>query len=131
MWAFVVAWLGTTQVGDWFDDAMPAGSGLGAMLLTALIAMVAANVVNNLPATLLLLPAAAAAGPESILALLVGVNVGANHTMIGSLANLLWRQSGAKGLSSVREFHLLGIVTTPGIVVVCTTVLWAWTALIW
>jgi arsenical pump membrane protein len=131
LWALVVAWLGTTRVGEWFDDAMPAGTSLGALLLTALIAMVAANIVNNLPATLLLLPAASAAGPEAVLALLIGVNVGANLTLIGSLANLLWRQSSARALSSVREFHLLGLATTPAIVVVSTTVLWGWTSLIW
>jgi arsenical pump membrane protein len=66
-----------------------------------------------------------------VLALLIGVNVGANLTLIGSLANLLWRQSGGRTLSSVREFHRLGLATTPAIVVVCTTVLWAWTSLIW
>jgi arsenical pump membrane protein len=131
VWGSVVNWLATTRVGNWFDDAMPAGTSLGALLLVALIAMVAANVVNNLPATLLLLPPAAAAGPTAVLALLVGVNVGANLTLIGSLANLLWRQSGGRTLSSVREFHRLGLATTPAIVVVCTTVLWAWTSLIW
>jgi arsenical pump membrane protein len=131
IWGSVVIWLATTRVGSWFDDAMPAGTGLGALLLIALIAMVAANLVNNLPATLLLLPPAAAAGPAAVLALLIGVNVGANLTLIGSLANLLWRQSGARSLSSVREFHRLGLATTPAIVVVCTTALWAWTSLIW
>jgi arsenical pump membrane protein len=130
-WGSVVNWLGTTRVGNWFDDAMPTGTGLGALLLIALIAMVAANLVNNLPATLLLLPPAAIAGPAAVLALLIGVNVGANLTLIGSLANLLWRQSGGRTLSSVREFHRLGFATTPAIVVVCTTVLWAWTSLIW
>lgn len=131
VWGSVVNWLATTRVGNWFDDAMPANTSLGALLLIALIAMVAANVINNLPATLLLLPPAAIAGPAAVLALLVGVNVGANLTMIGSLANLLWRQSGGRSLSSVREFHRLGLATTPAIVVICTTVLWAWTSLIW
>lgn len=131
VWGLAVTWLGDTQIGAWFDDAMPVGVGLGAMLVTALIGMVAANVVNNLPATLLLLPPAAAAGPEAVLALLIGVNVGANLTIIGSLANILWRQSGGRALTSVREFHVMGFATTPAIVVLCTTVLWAWTSLIW
>ncbi|GAA3536249.1 ArsB/NhaD family transporter [Aeromicrobium panaciterrae] len=131
VWGLDVTWLADTQVGEWFDDAMPVGVGLGALIVTALIGMVATNVVNNLPATLLLLPPAATAGPEAILALLIGVNVGANLTLIGSLANILWRQSGGRTLSSVREFHLLGLATTPAIVVICTTVLWAWTSLIW
>lgn len=131
VWAFVVSALGSTFVGDWFDDAIPSGTGLGSLLLVALVAMIAANVVNNLPATLLLLPAAAAVGPVAVLALLIGVNVGANLTIIGSLANLLWRQSGRRELSSLRGFHALGFATTPFIVVLCTVVLWAWTSLIW
>ena len=65
-----------------------------------------------------------------MLVLLVGVNVGANLAVIGSLANILWRQSGGRSVSSLREFHLLGFCTTPVIVVLCTTVLWAWTSLI-
>jgi arsenical pump membrane protein len=131
VWALVVSWLGTTGFGEWFDDTMPTGTDLGSLIVIALIAMVAANIVNNLPATLLLLPAAAAVGPVAVLALLIGVNVGANLTMIGSLANLLWRQSGGRTLSSVREFHVLGFATTPLMVVGCTIILWAWTSLIW
>lgn len=131
VWAFVVSALGSTSVGDWFDDVLPSGKGLGSLLLIALIAMIAANVVNNLPATILLLPAAAAIGPVAVLALLIGVNVGANLTIIGSLANLLWRQSGGREMSTLREFHALGFATTPFIVALCTVVLWAWTSLIW
>jgi arsenical pump membrane protein len=131
VWALVVSALGSTVVGDWFDDAMPSGTSLGSLLLIALFAMIAANIVNNLPATLLLLPAAAAIGPVAILALLIGVNIGANLTIIGSLANLLWRQSGDRELSSLRQFHALGFAATPFIVGLCTVVLWAWTSLIW
>lgn len=130
-WAFAVSWLGSTSFGDWFDQVMPSGDGLWSLLAIALIAMIAANVVNNLPATLLLLPAATIAGPAAVLALLIGVNVGANLTLIGSIANLLWRQSGGREVTTKREFHLLGIATTPPLVIVCTIVLWAWTSLIW
>ncbi|MCD9197419.1 SLC13 family permease [Aeromicrobium wangtongii] len=130
-WAFAVAWLESTPWGDRVTEALPSGTGLGALLVFALVAMVVANLINNLPATLLLLPAAAAAGPAAILALLVGVNVGANLTLIGSVANVLWRSSGGRTVSSVREFHLLGLATTPVLVVGCTVVLWAWTSLIW
>jgi arsenical pump membrane protein len=131
LWALAVSWLVSTEFGDWLGDAMPSGDGLWSLLAIALIAMVAANVVNNLPATLLLLPAATLAGPAAILALLIGVNVGANLTMIGSIANLLWQQSGGRRVTTVREFHLLGALTTPPLVVVCTLVLWGWTSLIW
>lgn len=130
-WAYAVSWVASTRVGEQFADALPSGDGLGSLLAIALIAMVAANVINNLPATLLLLPAAAAAGPAPILALLIGVNVGANLTVIGSVANILWRQSGGRAVSTLREFHLLGLATTPPLVALCTVVLWAWTSLIW
>lgn len=130
-WAFAVDRLGTTGFGEWFTDAMPSGAGIWSLLAIALVAMVAANIINNLPATLLLLPAAAAAGPAPILALLIGVNVGANLTLVGSVANVLWRQSGGREVSTVREFHVLGLVTTPPLVVLCTVVLWAWTSLVW
>ena len=42
---------------------VPNGTSLGSLLLVAGIAAMLANVINNLPAVLLLLPAAAAAGP--------------------------------------------------------------------
>lgn len=130
-WAFAVDQIASTSLGDRVGDALPSGDGLWSLLAVALIAMVAANLINNLPATLLLLPAAAAAGPAAVLALLIGVNIGANLTVIGSVANLLWRQSGGRAVSTLREFHLLGIATTPPLVVLCTVVLWAWTSLIW
>jgi arsenical pump membrane protein len=31
---------------------------------------------------------------------------------------------------SWRTFHAVGLVTTPAIVVLCTSVLWAWTSLV-
>jgi len=42
---------------------MPAGTSLPALLATAALAAAAANVVNNLPAVLMLLPLAAPSGP--------------------------------------------------------------------
>jgi arsenical pump membrane protein len=130
-WAFAVAWIGATPLGDRLTEALPSGAGLASLLAVALVAMVTANLVNNLPATLLLLPAAEAAGPGPVLALLIGVNVGANLTVIGSVANILWRRSGGRTVSTLREFHTLGVATTPVLVVLCTLVLWAWTSLVW
>ena len=129
-WALVVVLLAGTRAGDGIDRLVPTGPGLLALLGTALVGMVAANVVNNMPAALLLLPAAAAAGPVTVLALLIGLNAGANLTGIGSLANLLWRQAGPSDVTSWRTFHVLGLLTTPVIVALCTTVLWAWTSLV-
>ncbi len=130
VWGWVVIWLRDTRAAEGVGDLVPTSQGLGALLVTALVAMVAANVVSNLPATLLLLPAAAAAGPITVLALVIGVTVGANLTAIGSLTNLLWKQSLPADVTSWRTFHAVGVVATPVIVVLCTSVLWAWTSLL-
>lgn len=58
----------------------------------AAIAALLANLINNLPAVLALLPVAAPAGPGPVLAVLIGVNIGPNLTYVGSLATLLWRR---------------------------------------
>ena len=126
----VVVWIGSTRAGDGVDHLVPSSGSLGALLATALVGMLAANLVNNLPAALLLVPAAAAAGPVTVLALLIGLNVGANLTGIGSLANLLWHEAGPADVTRWRTFHAIGLVTTPLIVVLCTTVLWAWTSIV-
>lgn len=130
VWALVVVWLGSTPAGDGIDAAVPTGDGLVALVLTALVAMLAANLINNMPAALLLLPAAAAAGPVNVLALLIGLNVGANLTAIGSLANLMWRQAVPSDVTSWRTFHAVGLATTPVLVMLCTTVLWIWTSVV-
>ena len=87
-----------------------------------------ANVVNNLPATLVLL---AALGPTPsaglVLAVLLGVNIGPNLTYVGSLATLLWRA--VLGRHDVRvdlrEFSLLGLATAPAALAGATVALWA------
>ena len=63
-----------------------------ALLGATALAAVLANLLNNVPALLVLLPAAAAAGPPTVLAVLIGVNCGPNLTYTGSLATLLWRR---------------------------------------
>jgi arsenical pump membrane protein len=71
------------------DDALgrwvPHTTGLPELLALAGIAAVLANVINNLPAVLVLLPLTAAAGPAAVLAVLIGVNIGPNLTYTGSL----------------------------------------------
>jgi len=106
---------------------MPTNSGLGALLLLALVAAVLANLVNNLPAILILLPLAAPLGPVAVLACLIGVNIGPNLTYFGSLATLLWRRIVARHDQPIGlgEFSLLGLLTVPVSLVCCTVVLWA------
>ena len=74
---------------DAMRDVLPAGDTLPALLGIAAVAALLSNIVNNLPAVLVLLPLVA--GPAGVLAVLIGVNVGPNLTYVGSLANLLWR----------------------------------------
>ncbi|MEH3055147.1 MAG: ArsB/NhaD family transporter [Patulibacter minatonensis] len=102
-------------LGDLVDGLLPTGDGLLELLGAAALAAVLANLVNNLPATLILLPAAAAAGTPTLLAVLIGVGVGPNLTFTGSLATLLWRkQLVAHGVDvPVRTFTRLGLLTVP------------------
>jgi arsenical pump membrane protein len=105
---------------------VPGGTSYGSLLLIAVLAAVLANLINNLPAVLLLLPAAAAAGPGAVLAVLVGVNTGPNLTYVGSLATLLWRRVLRRHGADLpaMEFLRLGAVTVPPVLVVATFALW-------
>ena len=106
---------------------LPSGTSLWSLLAVTAVAALLANVINNLPAVLLLLPAAVAAGPGQVLAVLIGVNTGPNLTYIGSLATLLWRrtlrQRGERTQTS--EFLRLGALTVPPVLVSATLALWA------
>jgi arsenical pump membrane protein len=106
---------------------LPSGSGLPALLAIAAIAAVLANVVNKLPATLVLLPLVAPGGPVAILAVLIGVNIGPNLTYVGSLSNLLWRRVLRRHDvdAGVGEYTRLGLCTVPTALVVAVLALWA------
>lgn len=117
-------------LGDFMKAHMPLGTSLPALLVIATVAAVLANVVNNLPAVLVLLPVVAAspaAGPVAVLAVLLGVNIGPNATYPGSLANLLWRNIiRREGMSaSFLEFSRVGALTTPLCLVAGVLALWA------
>jgi len=114
-------------LGDALRPLVPAGTSLPALLGTAALAAALANVINNLPAVLVLLPLAAPAGAGAILAVLLGVNIGPNLTYTGSLATLLWRrvlrQHGSS--PSLWEFTRLGLLTVPAGLVIAVLCLWA------
>jgi arsenical pump membrane protein len=96
------------------DDGLFAAAGHS--FGTAAMAGLATVVVNNLPAASLL----AARTPEHPFALMVGLNLGPNLCVTGSLAWLLWlraaRAAGAR--PSLRRASLLGAVAVPLSVVV-------------
>ncbi|MFC8583263.1 SLC13 family permease [Streptomyces sp. NPDC057217] len=105
---------------------LPDGTSLAALLGTAALAAALANLINNLPATLALVPLAAGSGPGAVLAVLIGVNIGPNLTYAGSLATLLWRRIAHHHRHPVDlgEFTRLGLLTVPAALVVSTAALW-------
>lgn len=108
------------------ESLLPHGDALPALLGVAAISAVAANLLNNLPATLIILPVAASGGAGAVLAMLVGVNVGPNLTYVGSLATLLWRRivHAHDQDTDMGEFTRLGLLTVPPALVACTVALW-------
>ncbi|WP_171146893.1 arsenic transporter [Streptomyces sp. S3(2020)] len=111
---------------DALRHVLPEGSGLVALLGIAALAAVLANLINNLPAVLVLLPLTATAGPGAVLAVLIGVNIGPNLTYAGSLATLLWRrivQRHGHGVG-LGEFTRLGLLAVPAALVPATLALW-------
>ncbi len=108
-------------------NVLPAGDSLPALLGFAAVAAVLANLVNNLPAVLLLLPLVAASGPAAVLAVLIGVNVGPNLSYVGSLSNLLWRNVVHQYDLTARfsEFSRVGLFTVPLTLVAAVLALWA------
>jgi arsenical pump membrane protein len=122
----VVSAAGSHGLSTVVDDVLPHGSSLPALLAVAGVSAVVANLVNNLPATLIVLPAAAAAGPGPVLAMLLGVNVGPNLTYVGSLATLLWRRivHAHDHETDIAEFTRLGVLTVPAVLLTSTLALW-------
>jgi len=112
---------------DFFASNLPSGDGFGALLVMAAVAALLANLINNLPATLVLAPAVASLGEGPLLAMLIGVGIGPNLTYLGSVANLLWRRvmNDAGRAPTAWEFTRAGLVTTPVALLVSTTLLWA------
>jgi arsenical pump membrane protein len=110
---------------------IPAGSSLPSLLALAGLAALLANLVNNLPAVLVLLSVLGGRGllgaPGPVLAVLIGVDVGPNLSYAGSLATLLWRRllADRDHHTDLGEFTRLGLLTVPAGVVLATVALWA------
>jgi arsenical pump membrane protein len=121
----LVAAVTSHGLGSVLGSIIPEQTTLIAILAVATLAAVLANLVNNLPATLLLLPAVTPS-PGLLLAMLLGVNIGPNLTYAGSLATLLWRrllrQNGIQ--TKLSSFTLLGAITVPSCLVTGALALW-------
>jgi arsenical pump membrane protein len=124
--SLVVAAARADGLGDAVKHLVPDGDSYGALLGIALLAAVLANLVNNLPATLILLSAIPSGATAPLLALLVGVNIGPNVTYTGSLATLLWRrevrESGVE--PPRRAFYRFAFLATPVALLLAVTALW-------
>lgn len=123
--AIVVQAVSDHLLGGPLRALLPDTAGLPELLLTAFVAAALANLLNNLPATLLLL---AVLGPHPdtgvLLAVLLGVNIGPNATYLGSLATLLWRRVLGRDAPGLGEFTRLGLVTVPVSLAAATVALW-------
>ena len=113
-------------LGEVARDVIPHGDGLPALLAMTGLAALLANLVNNLPATLVLTSVIPGGATASLLAMLIGVNVGPNLTYTGSLATLLWRRvvRGAGLEPSRRAFFRFALLATPLALVLSTVMLW-------
>lgn len=128
--AIVVRTAADEGLGDLVDGWVDQPDTLVGLLAIAVVAALVANVLNNLPAVLLLMPfvvAGAGGEPGPVLALLLGVNIGPNLTYVGSLASMLWlrivRREGEN--PKLATFTIHGLVTVPLALVGATVALWA------
>jgi arsenical pump membrane protein len=122
----VVRAVSANGLGDVVRHVVPAGGGFLSLLGVAALAALISNLINNLPATLLLLPIVAVGGVGPVLAMLIGVDIGPNLSYPGSLATLLWRRAVADvdDVPNLRVFTRLGILTVPAAIGLSTAALW-------
>lgn len=114
-------------LGTAINRLLPAGHSLVALLVIAVVAALLSNLINNLPAVLVLIPLVSPLGWVAVLAMLVGVNVGPNLTYAGSLATLLWRRIVGEHdrPTHVGRFTRLGLLTVPASILVSVCAIWA------
>jgi arsenical pump membrane protein len=124
--AVVVRAVVDNGLGRVLGHIVPHGDSLPVLLAIAALAAVLANLINNLPAVLVLLPFTAVSGPGAVLALLLGVNIGPNLTYTGSLATMLWRRTMKDHDTQVdlKEFTILGLLAVPVTLVLAVVALW-------
>lgn len=123
----IVAGVANGPVGEWIAQILPGDTSYGSLLFVAAVAAVASNLLNNLPATLLMIAALGTAAPPAlVLAMLIGVNLGPNLTYVGSLATMLWRRvaTSAGAPPTLATFTLLGVITTPLTLLAAVSALW-------
>ena len=114
-------------LGNLLDDQARAGTSW-AMASTGAVVAFACNIVNNLPAGLLAGRALSVAHvpPEVKTAILIGVDLGPNLSLTGSLATLLWLNAlRREGLNvSAVQFLKIGLVVMPPALFLALGVAW-------
>jgi arsenical pump membrane protein len=104
------------------------GNPLYAILLTAGGTALGANLINNIPMSLVMISALKSVGAHQALfyATILGADLGPNLTTVGSLATMLWllilRRKGLE-VSTV-EYFKLGITVVPLMIVVGSLLIW-------
>ena len=123
----IVAAASSNGLASGIHSVLPSGGSLGDLLVIAALSAVLANLLNNLPAILILAPALAPLGHGPVLAALIGVNIGPNLTYVGSLATLLWRRIVRAEDATIKlgEFLRLGAATVPAAIAASTVLLWS------
>jgi arsenical pump membrane protein len=118
----IVTALGDTGVGAWVSGGLAAASrapwpigSVGAGVAVA----AASNAINNLPVALAAGAALGHATPQIAHAAVVGIDLGPNAAVSGSLATLLWmealRREGVR-VSALEFLHVGLVVTVPALV---------------
>lgn len=104
-------------------------SGIAYVFLYGVASALSANILNNIPMTVAFIPVVGVLSGENLtaaaLATVVGSNLGANLTPLGSLAGIMWI-----GLLRRREIQItygefikVGLLVTPATLVACLSVL--------
>ncbi len=121
----VVLALRRNGLDDLIAALTPGRADLLGLLAVAALGALLANVVNNVPATLVLVPVVAHT-PGLVLAALIGVNIGPNLTYVGSLATLLWRRilHARDEPPSTSAFLRLGAISVPACLLAAVVALW-------
>jgi arsenical pump membrane protein len=123
----VVAAAARNGIGTLVRDILPGSPTLLSLLAVAAVAAALSNLVNNLPAVLLLVPTLASNGAALVLAALLGVNIGPNLSYVGSLATLLWRRllRHRQLEPALGEYVRLGVITVAPALLAGVLALWA------
>ena len=124
--AVVVSALSDNGIAQLLDPLFATTPSFAHLLLIAALSAIAANIFNNLPAAMLLIPLAAAHGTLFTLAVLIGVDIGPNLTYAGSLANILWRRilRGRGQRTELFTFSVVGLISVPLCIVGAVAALW-------